>query len=69
MNKRNNSYDEYEFYLKFKIMILELGISYLLFDEIELVVRCLNGSDVSSFGIRYEVGYYCLVYYNEISMF
>lgn len=69
MNKRNNSYDEYEFYLKFKIMILELVISYLLFDEIELVVRCLNGSDVSSFGIRYEVGYYRLVYYNEISMF
>lgn len=69
VNKCNNSHDEYELHLKLKIMIPESGTSHPLFDEIELVVRCLNGSDASSLGTRHEAGHYRLVYYNETSMF
>lgn len=69
VNKRNNSHDEYELHLKLKIMIPESVTSHPLFDEIELVVRCLNGSDASSLGTRHEAGHYRLVYYNETSMF
>ena len=64
VNKRNNSHDEYELHLKLKIMIPESVTSHPLFDEIELVVRCQNSSDVSSLGTRHEAGRYRLVYYN-----
>ena len=69
VNNKSTSHDKFKLHLKLEIVIPEATTNHPLFDEIELVVRCLNSSDVSSLGTRHEAGHYRLVYYNETSMF
>ena len=69
VNNKSTSHDKFELHLKLEIVIPEAATNCPLFDEIEMVVRCLNSSDVNSLGTRYEAGHYCLVYYNETSKF
>ena len=69
VNKRNDIPEEFELHLKLEMVIPKSATSQPLFDEIGLVVRCLNGTDVSSLGAGREAGHYRLVYYNETSKF
>ena len=70
VNNKSTSHDKFELHLKLEIVIPKAATNHPLFNEIELVVRCLNRSnDVSSLGTRHEAGHYLLVYYNETSMF
>ena len=70
VNNKSTSHDKFELQLKLKIDIPAAATNHPLFNEIEMVVRCVNRSDdVSSLGTRYEAGHYRLEYYNETSMF
>ena len=61
-NNRSKSHDEFELHLKLEIMIRESATDHPLFNEVELVVRCLKRNDGSNLATRHEAGHYRLVY-------
>lgn len=69
INKKSTyNHGEFKLHLKLEIVIPEAATNNPLFDEVDLMVRCLKRNDIRSLGTRQEAGHYHLVY-SETSKF
>lgn len=69
INKKSTyNHGEFKLHLKLEIVIPEAATNNPLFDEVDLMVRCLKRNDISSLGTTQEAGHYHLVY-SETSKF